>query len=228
MPWSAWNACRRRSPAGSITSPQTGGWKNASPSAWKKSAAASARSLLRIQLQIDHRIFPAVEDGKRLGGAASAFKRGRQLIIDVRAQSVEVVVPLLLRVEGTDLFGLGVLQLHHGADHRLVVAGSHFARHAAGGRPLFLLCQTGRSQRQEDRQQNHPFSVHLIPLSIGAIGTRRSATRAAATSSPRRTLPLRRPGSFLRPRRLPPVLRLIPAPKDWCRPLAGRPRTRHN
>src|ERR1022692_3603848 len=183
MPLLAWTAFRRHSPAGSITSPRTGAWKNASPSASKKSAAGSGRSLLRIQLQTDHGIFPAVEGGKRLGGAARAFERGRQLVIDVQAQSVEVVVPVLLRVEGAHLFGLGVLQLHHGAHHLLAVGGSHLTRHAARGRALFLLCQPGRSRRQEGRQQNHPDSVHIILLSLDAIDARRGYFQSASDSS---------------------------------------------
>jgi AraC-like DNA-binding protein len=114
-----------------------------------------AALFLRINFQIDRCFFPGIERSQRFGAAARALILGLQLVVDIRAQAVEVIRPVRLRHERADLQGFSVLELHHRIFQRRLAGIRDHALNAAVRFPtLFLLRPHGGGGGQEDRQRD--------------------------------------------------------------------------
>src|SRR5260370_4544270 len=101
-PFRTWNACRLPWLAGATISRRTGAWRRKSENAWRKSGGPrkkpsrtglpAYRLLLRIQFQINNRLFARIERTQSLGiaGSAALLVICLQLVIHVRAQFVKM------------------------------------------------------------------------------------------------------------------------------------------
>ena len=77
-----------------------------------------------FQLEIDVHYLFAVEEAQSLPSAGHFLSVGLQLVLDVRAESGEMIMAAGVRDEGFDLQRLRIFQLHHSLFYGLSRGGS--------------------------------------------------------------------------------------------------------